>query len=132
MKTCFLCGIETTDDLVRSTLPKELIGKDENGNIVEDFHPVCRKCYYFKRAVDINFINLCKDTKLFEWYRPRSKKQGDFFPAELVYNVDLDELRELYYAVLNVCEAADKVSCDEEHRKKTEDDLNYYWRKKDA
>jgi hypothetical protein len=131
MINCFMCGIEIDGQLTRTTLPKELLGKDEHGNLSENPKPICQKCYYFKRVVDQNFTRLCEEGKLYELYRSKSKKRGEFFPTELVYNVDVEKLLELYYHILDICEIAYRISTDDAHRKAVEDELNYNWRKRD-
>lgn len=128
---CFMCDVDVDGELVRTTLPKEILGKDSDGNLSEDFHPICQKCFYFKRIVDLNFVRLCEEAKLFEWYRANSKRKGEYFPSTLIYNVDIAKLRELYYYILDVCEAADRVASDDQHRTDLRDELNYMWRKKD-
>jgi len=128
---CFMCERDVDGQLLRTTLPKELIGKDTDGNLFDDNQPICSMCDDFKRAVDLNFINLCNDARLFEMYRADSKKRSDFFPSELIYNVDIEVLRELYYHILDTCEKAYKVASDDKHRQELRDGLNYAWRKKD-
>ena len=130
-KECYLCHVETDGHTTWTTLPKELLDKDENGNRFDDPQPLCRKCYNFKRAVDTNFTNLCADTRLYELYRANSNKRGVFFPTELVYNVDKEKLRELYDLIINLCEVAENAASDDTRRQDIKDELNYEWRKKD-
>jgi len=128
---CFMCGRETDDQLVRSPLPKELLERDAIGQLAEEFHPICEDCNEFRRIVDSHFITLCEDAKLFEWYRATSKKRSEYFPSELVYNVDVDELTELYYTILGICEKAYRTSSNDKLREDKKGELNYEWRKKD-
>jgi hypothetical protein len=129
---CYHCGILTDSELARSPMPKELLGKNDNGDIVEDLKPFCRKCYYIQRAADLNFINLCNDAKFFEWYRATSRKRSEYFMPELVYNVDVEVLREIYLRLVELCFLADKVASDDTRRQEIIDNLNYVWRKRDV
>lgn len=138
MTECFMCGKEcvlSMDQLQRSLLPKELLGPGEVSNVhdlVEDLRPICKKCNEFRKVVDAFFIALCEDAKLWEWYRSDSKSRGVWFPPQLVYNISLDRLRELYFEIMDVCEEAYRVSNDDEVRQNLRDEFNYAWRKRDA
>lgn len=128
---CFVCGKENDDKLERSPLPKELLDRAPNGDLAEDFKPICRECNDFRKMVDSHFITLCEDGKFLEWYRSNSKKRGEYFPPELVYNIDINTLKDLYNLIREIAEAAREKSEDKQARKDFEDELNYQWRKKD-
>lgn len=128
---CFMCGIETSDQLVRSPLPKELLDKGPDGQLLEDLQPICESCDNFKKNVDNNFVRLCEENRLFEWYRSNSKKRSEYFPPEFVYNIDVEELREFYYMILSMCEKAYRVASNDVARDNKRENLNYEWRKKD-
>lgn len=132
MSKCFMCGIETMDQLERSPLPKELMELDDANNLAEDLHPICKKCNDFRRIVDSHFITLCEDAKLFEWYRSDSKKRGEYFPPTFIYNIPIERLRELYYEILTICEEADKTASNNILRDERKEQFNYEWRKRDA
>lgn len=127
---CFMCGIDVDGQVVRSPLPKELLELDPNGMLSEDLQPICKKCNTFRKVVDHNFVRLCEDARLFEWYRCKSKKSGEYFPPTFIYNIPVERLRELYYQLLDVCEEANRIASDDVHRKELEDNLNYEWRQK--
>ena len=131
MSKCFMCGLENDDKLERSSLPKELIEPNEAGDLAEDFKTICDKCNEFRKIVDSHFVTFCEDAKLWEWYRSNSKRSGEYFPPEFVYNVPIERLLELYYLMLDIAETANVVSSNDVHRQELRDDFNYAWRKKD-
>jgi len=129
---CFVCSREVDGQLLRVTIPKEVYGMDPESRIlVEDQHPICKECNDFKKAFDINFINLLTDLKAFEWYRAKSMKQGEYYPAEFVYNIDRLKLKEMYYQLMTVLADGYEVGMNDEIHKEREDEFNYIWRKKD-
>jgi hypothetical protein len=109
-----------------------LFGLDPESKIlIEDLHPICLACDDFRKAFDINFIKLCEATRMFEWYRSSSKKQGEYFPTEFVYNISLSKLKSMYTIMLAIADEAWKLSMNDEVRKDREEEFNYEWRKKD-
>lgn len=131
MSECFLCGKENNDQLSRSMIPRELLDRDDNGNIIVKEYPVCIKCNRFMRMIESTFIQLCEDARLFELYRANSTSRGVYFPSTLVYNVDVHRLRALYMTIFETCVEADRVASDDELRQQRRDEFNYNWRKKD-
>jgi len=99
--------------------------------LAEDFKTICDKCNEFRKIVDSHFVTFCEDAKLWEWYRSNSKRSGEYFPPEFVYNVPIERLLELYYLMLDIAETANVVSSNDVHRQELRDDFNYAWRKKD-
>jgi hypothetical protein len=132
MTKCFLCDVENNDKLTRSLIPRELLDKDDAGNIIVTEYPVCLKCNRFMKVVESNFIQLCTDARLFEWYRANSTSRGVYFPPTFVYNVDIHRLRELYMKIFEMCVEADKTASNDDLRQQRRDDFNYTWRKKDV
>lgn len=131
MNKCFMCGLENDDALERSPLPKELMDRNEVGDLAEDLQPICKSCNDFRKIVDSHFITLCEDAKFWEWYRSDSKRRGEYFPPELIYNIDIITLKELYYLITDIVEEARQKSENKKARKDIEDELNYRWRKRD-
>ena len=131
---CFVCGkerVESYDHLERSPFPKELMAPNEAGDLAEDLQPICRDCNDFRKIVDSHFITFCEDAKLWEWYRSKSKKRGEYYPPTFIYNIPIETLKELYELIKEIALEAYKKSEDKQAREDIEDSLNYAWRKKD-
>jgi len=126
IEKCFICGCETDDQLVRSPMPRELLTSQG-----EEPLPVCKKCNNLRKKIDGTFITLCEDTKMVETYRSESMKRSEYFPATLIYHIPIERLRLLYTQIVEMTEEAHNISADDIQRKKTEEELNYEWRKKD-
>jgi hypothetical protein len=131
-KKCFMCGKDVDGNLLRATIPKEIFKEDDFHVLIEDLHPICNECEKFRNDFDYEFIQLCYDMKLFEWYRAKSNKRGEFFPSQLVYNIDVRRIKNLYYTLMEICAEGYDVSLKDDLRQQREDELNYIWRKKDA
>lgn len=48
-KPCFLCGADAHWQNQHSSIPKELLDKDENGNLFEKMEVYCNDCMIFKK-----------------------------------------------------------------------------------
>lgn len=125
---CFLCEQDNAhpNDL-KYPIPQELYDATDTPVQV----PYCPSCYKLKATVDANFMILCRQAKVMEWYKSASSKKSFYYLSRWVFNIDMDRLRELYFQILMTCVDAERKSNDKDWRKWNEEQFNYEWRKRD-